>query len=80
MSTKTGKLSVETNDILPIIKKWLYSEHDIFIRELVSNASDAITKRHTLSSGKTLRCQKARSPSKSIQNKKPLPSQIMAWA
>ena len=39
-----GKVSVETENIFPIIKKWLYSEKDIFIRELVSNANDAITK------------------------------------
>ncbi|WP_001288003.1 molecular chaperone HtpG, partial [Leptospira interrogans] len=39
-----GRISVETENIFPIIKKWLYSERDIFIRELVSNASDAITK------------------------------------
>lgn len=49
MSTRKGSISVKTNDIFPIIKKWLYSEHDIFIRELVSNACDAITKRGTLS-------------------------------
>ena len=48
MTTRKGSISVKTNDIFPIIKKWLYSEHDIFIRELVSNSSDAITKRHTL--------------------------------
>ncbi len=48
MTTRKGSISVNTNDIFPIIKKWLYSEHDIFVRELVSNASDAITKRHTL--------------------------------
>ncbi|TGL20950.1 molecular chaperone HtpG [Leptospira yanagawae] len=41
---ETGKISVETENIFPIIKKWLYSEKDIFLRELVSNASDAITK------------------------------------
>ena len=45
MTTKKGTISVNTTDIFPIIKKWLYSEHDIFIRELVSNACDAITKR-----------------------------------
>ena len=45
MSAKKGSISVNTQDILPIIKKWLYSEHDIFIRELVANATDAITKR-----------------------------------
>jgi molecular chaperone HtpG len=48
MTTRKGSISVKTNDIFPIIKKWLYSEHDIFIRELVSNACDAITKRGTL--------------------------------
>jgi molecular chaperone HtpG len=48
MTTRKGSISVKTNDIFPIIKKWLYSEHDIFIRELVSNACDAITKRTTL--------------------------------
>ncbi|MFP5386328.1 MAG: molecular chaperone HtpG [Bacteriovoracia bacterium] len=48
MTTRKGSISVKTNDIFPIIKKWLYSEHDIFVRELVSNASDAITKRHTI--------------------------------
>jgi molecular chaperone HtpG len=49
MSQRTGQIKVQTQDIFPIIKKWLYSEHDIFIRELLSNACDAITKRHTLS-------------------------------
>ena len=48
MTSRKGQISVDTNDIFPIIKKWLYSEHDIFVRELVSNASDAITKRQTL--------------------------------
>jgi molecular chaperone HtpG len=48
MTVRKGSISVKTNDIFPIIKKWLYSEHDIFIRELVSNACDAITKRSTL--------------------------------
>jgi molecular chaperone HtpG len=48
MSTRKGSISVKTNDIFPIIKKWLYSEHDIFVRELVSNGCDAITKRGTL--------------------------------
>lgn len=48
MTVRKGSISVKTNDIFPIIKKWLYSEHDIFVRELVSNACDAITKRATL--------------------------------
>lgn len=49
MSNRKGNISVNTTDIFPIIKKWLYSEHDIFIRELVSNACDAVTKRSSLS-------------------------------
>lgn len=48
MSQRKGQISVNTQDIFPIIKKWLYSEHDIFVRELISNANDAITKRATL--------------------------------
>ena len=48
-TTKQGKINVSAQDIFPIIKKWLYSEHDIFLRELVANATDAITKRATLS-------------------------------
>jgi molecular chaperone HtpG len=54
MSTRKGHISVNTTDIFPIIKKWLYSEHDIFIRELVSNACDAISKRATLARAKGL--------------------------
>ncbi len=48
MTSRKGQIKVDTSDIFPIIKKWLYSEHDIFLRELVSNATDAITKRATL--------------------------------
>lgn len=44
MSQVKGNLSIHSENIFPIIKKWLYSDHDIFMRELVSNASDAITK------------------------------------
>jgi molecular chaperone HtpG len=44
MSRETGNLSIHTENILPIIKKWLYSDKDIFLRELVSNSSDAISK------------------------------------
>ena len=49
MSTKTGSLSINSENIFPIIKKWLYSDHDIFVREMVSNGCDAITKLHKLS-------------------------------
>ena len=41
---KTGSLSINSENIFPIIKKWVYSDHDIFVRELVSNGCDAITK------------------------------------
>ena len=41
---KTGSLSINSENIFPIIKKWLYSDHDIFYRELISNGCDAITK------------------------------------
>ena len=44
MSKKTGSLSINSENIFPIIKKWLYSDHDIFFRELISNGCDAITK------------------------------------
>ena len=44
MSKKTGNLSINSENIFPIIKKWLYSDHDIFFRELISNGCDAITK------------------------------------
>ena len=44
MAVKHGSLSINSENIFPIIKKWLYSDHDIFIREVVSNACDAITK------------------------------------
>ena len=44
MSMKHGSLSINSENIFPIIKKWLYSDHDIFFRELVSNGCDAITK------------------------------------
>ena len=43
-TNRTGNLSIDSDNIFPIIKKWLYSDHDIFIRELISNGCDAITK------------------------------------
>lgn len=44
MAAKQGSLSINSDNIFPIIKKWLYSDHDIFSRELISNGCDAITK------------------------------------
>ena len=44
MSVKRGSLSINSENIFPIIKKWLYSDHDIFVREMISNGCDAITK------------------------------------
>ena len=44
MAAKRGNLSINSDNIFPIIKKWLYSDHDIFMREMVSNGCDAITK------------------------------------
>ena len=44
MSERHGSLSINSDNIFPIIKKWLYSDHDIFFRELISNGCDAITK------------------------------------
>jgi molecular chaperone HtpG len=59
---RSGSISVKTQDIFPIIKKWLYSEHDIFLRELVSNACDAITKRHAFA-----RTENLEAPEGSVQ-------------
>ena len=44
MEVKKGNLSIDSENIFPIIKKWVYSDHDIFVREMVSNGCDAITK------------------------------------
>ena len=44
MEAKKGNLSIDSENIFPIIKKWVYSDHDIFVRELISNGCDAITK------------------------------------
>ena len=50
MAIQKGNLSIDSENIFPIIKKWLYSDHDIFIRELISNGVDAITKIKRLNS------------------------------
>ena len=50
MTRENGNISIHTENIFPIIKKWLYSEKDIFVRELVSNSSDAISKLKKLAS------------------------------
>ncbi len=55
-SARKGGISVETEHIFPIIKKWLYSEKDIFLREIVSNATDAITKMKRLCSLGQIEC------------------------
>ena len=44
MAQEKGNLSINSENFLPIIKKWLYTDKDIFIREIVSNACDAVTK------------------------------------
>ena len=44
MTHEVGNLSIQTENILPIIKKWLYSDKDIYVREIISNATDAINK------------------------------------
>ena len=44
MSNTHGSLSINSDNIFPIIKKWMYSDHDIFYRELISNGLDSITK------------------------------------
>lgn len=44
MESRQGSLSIHSDNLFPIIKKWLYSDHDIFVRELVSNGCDAVTK------------------------------------
>ena len=44
MEAKSGNLSINSDNIFPIIKKWLYNDQDIFYRELISNGCDAITK------------------------------------
>ena len=49
MTQEQGNLAINSENIFPIIKKWLYSDHDIFLREVVSNGCDAITKRKKLS-------------------------------
>jgi len=49
MTKTNGNINVQTENIFPVIKKFLYSDHEIFLRELVSNAIDATQKLRTLS-------------------------------
>ena len=51
MALQQGNISIHAQNIMPIIKRWLYSDKDIFIRELVSNGCDAITKQKMLTPG-----------------------------
>ena len=57
MSAKHGNLSINSDNIFPIIKKWMYSDHDIFVRELVSNGCDAITKLKKLDGKVNILCR-----------------------
>ena len=49
MVDKKGNLNINSENIFPIIKKWLYQDHDIFFREMISNGCDAVTKLKKLS-------------------------------
>ena len=49
---RQGNIRIASENMMPIIKKWLYSEKDIFLREIVANASDAITKLKKLEIGR----------------------------
>ena len=51
---RNGKIGVTTENIFPVIKKFLYSDHEIFLRELISNAVDASQKLRTLSDRKSV--------------------------
>ena len=51
MDRQKGNISIHAQNIMPIIKRWLYSDKDIFIREMVSNGCDAITKQKMLKPG-----------------------------
>ena len=55
MTEQKGKIDIKTENIFPIIKKFLYSDHEIFLRELVSNAVDATQKLKTLASSGTFK-------------------------
>ncbi len=70
----TGTLKIHTENILPIIKKWLYSDKDIFVRELVSNACDAIQKCRVLREHGELASPMRNSGSTSASTKTPAPS------
>ena len=55
---KQGNIRIASENMMPIIKKWLYSDKDIFLREIVANAQDAITKHKNLSTSARLRQKK----------------------
>ncbi|MFR5865315.1 MAG: hypothetical protein ACLUFV_09235 [Acutalibacteraceae bacterium] len=80
METEKGSLSVQTENIFPVIKRWLYSDKDIFIREAVSNAADAITKLKRLVSlaQAGLRTTPTASTSRSTATPRPSPSPTTA--
>ena len=62
MIKETGNVSVSTENIFPIIRKWLYSDRDIFLRELVSNAADAAGQAETAGRYRRIRMAGRRSP------------------
>lgn len=75
MVKESGSISVNATNIFPIIKKWLYSDKDIFLREMISNANDAITKLKRLSSmGEAQLAEDNKFEIRVILNKKARPS------
>ena len=58
MAAKRGNLPINSENMFPIIKKWLYSDHDIFYREVISNACDAITKIRNAPVLHNIQCEK----------------------
>ena len=79
MTMQKGNIGVTTENIFPIIKKFLYSDHEIFLRELVSNAVDATQKLKTLASPAISRESWAILPSMSRLTRIPSPSPTVDW-